>query len=276
MFRVSWVLSSVAAIIFFFIPISLSPDAHILLTAAIFLAPYLLILFFGCCWLLLKASPAIIIIWGPLGTIAWLYAHYTRPSDKRNDIVFDILASPFILGFVLLCVAFYGFLAWIAIVLLQNLFYAILWWRWVFCRPRFRIADPFAKTQLCPDCKDMFRRSGLFFGRWTLLTRSAESHQYNLKMQGLSSAGTVPCHFCLLMSAEYGRMNKMPRARLRNDTGYGTFSDSAVEGAKTIVKLSTGRWGLTVDKYSRDPDCYLAFVVADGRKSRQYQIELGS
>ena len=118
-------------------------------------SPLLVAMICSILYSLAKAATVILCIWGPLGPITWAYVHTTLPLDDRDGIALLILLSPLLLAYGYLAVALTLVGLYFGLVLMQNISYMLLWWQWVFCRPRFRTPDPFAQSRLCEDYKDV-------------------------------------------------------------------------------------------------------------------------
>ena len=149
----------------------------------------------------------------------------------------------------------------------------MLGWHWVFCRPRFRTRDPFAQCKLCLDCKVMISRSGLIFGRRTLLTRASEDHRYVLSPEHRplleDHVGTSHCHLCLLLQLE---REKYVYNKWEGALSCGGFSsrssllDFAI--ADTTLTISTGWWGFDFPLKNTPLDCNLEVFMGRRRESR--------
>ena len=223
------------------------------IAALVFFWPVLAILTFGICYVLTNGRKSLIYTWGALIFIpGYMYSLLTLPSEIRDLVISLIILSPInFMAFTAIMLT--GFLIlYIAFVALRNSFYAMLGWYWVFCLPRFRTRDPFAQCKLCLDCRVMISRSGLIFGRRTLLTRASEDHRYVLSPEHRPllehHVGASRCHLCLLFQLEREKYvhNKWDEA-----LSHGGFSsrssllDFAI--ADTTLKISTRSWGLSLE-----------------------------
>jgi hypothetical protein len=144
------------------------------------------------------------------------------------------------------------------------------------CLPRFRGPDCFARSKLCIDCKDLLGKSGLLFGRWSLLTKSEELYPYNSKRLETGTHMPPLCHLCILMANEFERMLKITGSR-EFRSGYGTFSWQPIqpitcETANAMIRIRTEKWGLKSLDYTAD--CYVQMLAADDRKSREFAVEI--
>ncbi|KAK4450349.1 heterokaryon incompatibility protein-domain-containing protein [Podospora aff. communis PSN243] len=268
----SWAVSLAGAVTFYFLAPLPSDDLKGF-SILIFFSPILLVTAAMIIYGLILAIPYIFVIWLPLCTIAWIYASLTPPSETRENVIMFILLSPFILVYSYFGGGFLLIYMYFVLVLLANLFYALLLWRWVFCRPRFRTQDPFSETKLCDHCKTIIIRSGLLLGRWTFLTKASEYYRYvhNPDPRQPNTPESPPaCHLCYLLRRQHDKLVRF--STLRSSTeGYGTFPPDAnprdLEGADAIIKISTGTW-VPIDRNSWDPDCYLELLPNKEAESR--------
>jgi hypothetical protein len=234
------VSTAIASTIYWLLPSSNSPEDRRGISLTIFISPAFIVPVFFLCWLILENILPIImvvlVIWGPLGTIATPWMRLAPSSDYRDTVAFMIIVSPFLLAFAVSGIEMYGM---IALTLFQNTLYFCLQLRRVLSRPRFRGSNPFAGTQLCGECWETLARSGLLFGRWSLLTK-AGSYPYLSQKQSHPRPMQSSYPLYIVMTSQF---EQLPQTNdFRN--GFNDFPKQCVEltgreSANAVIKI---RW----------------------------------